>query len=112
MDIIMMRAQKMDQAEVEELSNPHPVAEIMDTKAPNPLAGQIAPVLSHYDRPGKTQDDEDEFFGLLEDLKEDKKFQEILHDYDPLIELNPDDADHLSMKAMRDYLELNSKIKP
>lgn len=111
MDIIMKRAQKMDTDEVElstEVSHTPP--QTIYPKIPHPLYGIIPRVLEHYKQDNRTEDDEQEYLDLLNDLKKNNQFRNILEQYQELIALYPDRTEVYEMKAMNDFVELNDRI--
>lgn len=82
-----------------------------EPKAPHPLVAIIPSVLDHYTDAGRSEEDEQEYIDLLESLKHDTAFQKILSQYESLIRLYPDRTEEYEMKAMKDFVELNAKLR-
>ncbi len=82
------------------------------TPAPHPLVAVIPSVIEHYMNPDRTEDDEQEYLDLLNELKKnDREFANILSQYSDLIKLYPDRTEEYEMKAMKDFVEYNARLR-
>lgn len=63
-------------------------------------------IIQNYQKPNRTEVEEDAYLNLLNFLKEDKQFSDILDQYKELINANPEETETYELKALKDFREL------
>jgi len=112
----MKKAQAIGEYKTFGLGNPYTPpeasapAQTIYPKIPYPQYGIIPDVIKNYKKENKTEEDEQEFLDLLEKLSKDDQFKQILAQYDASMRAFPDRTEEYEMKAMNDFVELNSRI--
>jgi hypothetical protein len=103
-EAIMKRSYRFDPDHIPE-AHPH-----QTTKIPHPLLKRIPQVLEAYWSKSRTDEDEQAYLDILEQLKKDRRFLDILEQYQPLIVEYPERTEQYESNAMKIFIEMRPGV--